>query len=69
MGTNLRKGTTKSCGCLVSQGELKIRELLNMHHIPFKTQITFEGCRYKDLLRFDFGIYDDDNNLKYLIEY
>lgn len=69
MGTNLRKGTTKSCGCLVSQGELKIRELLNMHHISFKTQITFEDCCYKDSLRFDFGIYDDDNKLKYLIEY
>lgn len=69
MGANLRKGITKSCGCLVSQGELKIRELLNIHHISFKTQVTFEDCFYKNPLRFDFGIYDDNNNLKYLIEY
>lgn len=69
MGTNLRRGITKSCGCLVSQGELKIRELFNQYNIKFKSQVSFEDCHYKDMLRFDFGVYDDDNKLKYLIEY
>lgn len=69
MGTNLRRGITKSCGCLVSQGELKIRELFNQYNIKFKSQVSFKDCHYKDMLRFDFGVYDDDNKLKYLIEY
>ena len=69
MGTNLRRGITKSCGCLVSQGELKIRELFNQYNIKFKSQVSFKDCHYKDTLRFDFGVYDDDNKLKYLIEY
>ena len=69
MGTNLRRGITKSCGCLVSQGELKILELFNQYNIKFKSQVSFKDCHYKDMLRFDFGVYDDDNKLKYLIEY
>lgn len=69
MGGNLRGGMTKSCGCLVSQGELKIREIFQANNIKFKTQVSFLDCFYKDLLRFDFGVYDEEDNLQYLIEY
>lgn len=71
IGSNLRKGTTKSCGCLVSQGEAKIRELLRQHNINFDTQIKFSDCLSdKNIpLKFDFGIYNEQQELQYLIEY
>ena len=71
LGSNLRRGATKSCGCLVSRGEAKIRELLNENNIKFDTQITFKDC-ISELgvpLKFDFGIYNQNNELQYLIEY
>lgn len=72
MGSNLRrKNGTKSCGCLVSAGEAKIRELLKNNNINFDTQVQFSDCVSVTgtPLRFDFGVYDIDNNLLYLIEY
>lgn len=60
-------GGVKSCGCLISYGEEKIRNILNEHQILFKTQKAFESCRFDDtgaLARFDF--YIDE---KYLIEF
>lgn len=71
IGSNLRKGTTSSCGCLVSRGEAKIRELLNENNIKFDTQVTFKDCvsEVGAQLKFDFGIYDEQNKLQYLIEY
>lgn len=62
----LRQGQV-SCGCEMSKGELKIRQLLTAANIPFETQKTFETCVFEDtgyLARFDFYV---DN--KYLIEY
>lgn len=56
-----------SCGCLISKGEYKIRQLLSKNNINFETQKTFDSCRYpmtNSLLKFDFYI---DN--KYLIEF
>lgn len=38
----------------------------SIHH---KEQVKFIDCKYKRCLPFDFGIYDDKNNLKGLIEY
>ena len=71
MGCNLRGGQTKSCGCLVSAGEAKIRDILNQNHIRFKTQVVFSDCLSdkNSSLKFDFGVYDDKDNLLYLIEY
>lgn len=66
VGWHLTSGLKKSCGCLRSQGEEKIYQLLKENGIPFVTQATF-----KDLispkgrnLRFDFYV-----NNSYLIEY
>lgn len=53
-GKQLRTGKTKSCGCLKSSGELKIIQILYENNIPFETQKTFEGCKNKLLLKFDF---------------
>lgn len=68
--SNLISGSVKSCGCLVSTGELEISNLLTENNIDFKTQYSF-----KDLnsvagypLRFDFAVFKD-NKLEYLIEF
>ena len=70
--TNLMSGNTRSCGCLISKNEEKIRELLIKHNVNFKTQFSFNDLRNPDtntLLRFDFAIFDKDWNLNMLIEY
>ena len=63
----------KSCPyCKVnSKGEEVIKEILLKNNVNFKRE-----CAFKDLrginggyLRFDFGIYDKNKNLKYFIEY
>lgn len=70
LGSRLRSPDgTQSCGCIKSKGELKIIEILTKNNIPFKTQIKFDDCKDKDYLRFDFGIYNNQNKLLYLIEY
>lgn len=68
----LQSGNTKSCGCLQSASELKIRKILNLNNIKYKTQYTFDDCINPDTgwkLKFDFAILDDQDNLKFLIEY
>lgn len=65
---HLQTGNTKSCGCLLghSVGEQKIIELLNEHNIKFKAQYIFPELPNR---RYDFAIFDIDNNLSYLIEF
>ena len=61
-----------SCGCLnLSKGEKAIHDLLLSNSINFKMQITFSDLvsTRNGSLRFDFGIYNEMNNLLYLIEY
>lgn len=66
MGHNLRNGTTKSCGCLLSTGEMLIGKLLNKKEISFEQQKIFENCYLHNSgkCRFDFYV-----NNTYLIEY
>ena len=67
---NLISGRTQSCGCLISQGELKIMNILDNLGIPYQTQYTFPDLRGKKYpLRFDFAIFDDHKNLIALLEY
>lgn len=69
---NLTNGNTQSCGCLKSKGELKINNLLTELNINFKTQYSFEDCRFLETNRlafFDYAIFDDNNKLLCLIEY
>lgn len=72
LSSNLISGTTQSCGCLNSKGEKKVTDILKENKIIFKKQFSFNDLinpqtNYK--LFFDFAIFDDNNNLQYLIEY
>lgn len=61
---SLVRGMTKSCGCIKSQGELKIQNLLNQFKINYTKQYTYKNCKDKNKLPFDFFI-----NNSYLLEY
>lgn len=70
--TPLRKGAILSCGCISSKGEMLIAKILREQGIKFSTQISFQDLFYKSSdapLRFDFGIYNDKEELKLLIEF
>ena len=58
LGNSLLAGSTISCGCTVSKGEWKIRQLLIENNIPFEVQKTYTTCASKRgrVLRFDFFI-------------
>ena len=72
-GDYLRNGDTKSCGCLLSYNESKIAALLRQAQINFKEQYVFYDLsstgRSCDNLPFDFAIFNNDNQLLYLLEY
>lgn len=71
-GDYLRKGETKSCGCITSMNESKIAQMLDTLNIRYIQQQRFENLtstgRNCDQLMFDFGIYNNDT-LIYLIEF
>lgn len=71
LGSNLKKGTTSSCGCLVSKGEAKIKEIFLNNNINFDSQIAFCDCVSKNNvpLKFDFGVFNEKKQLICLIEY
>ena len=68
---NLLNGNTQSCGCVISRGELLVREYLNKNNVIFSTQKTFPDLLSDKSrkLRFDFAVYDKEDNLVGLIEY
>ncbi len=55
--------------CNRSSGEINIENYLNNKNIIYKIEFIFENLRHKYPLRFDFAIFDNSNNLKYLIEF
>lgn len=58
------------CGCgNLSNGEYRIKTFLDLNRINYKKEFTFPDLYDKQLLRFDFAIFDIKNNLKFLIEY
>lgn len=66
-GITLRRGESKSCGCLKSSGEEAIISILTKNNISFTTEKTFTSCKFLDTNRpakFDFYV---DNS--YLIEF
>lgn len=73
LSMNLVSGNTQSCGCIGSSlGESRLTELLLDAKIKFKRQCTFPGlCSESNggLLKFDFAILDEDDNVVCLIEY
>lgn len=54
-----------------SQGEIKIREILEMANVPFKMEYTYDKLNSSNgkPLRFDFAVFDDDGEVDFLIEY
>ena len=74
-GYKLRNGTITHCGCQsMSNGELKIYNLLKENNINFKKEFIFQDLKspIKNTvpLRFDFAIFENNtNNLIKLIEF
>lgn len=69
---NLVQNITFSCGCLKqSHGAFLIEKFLQEHNIKFKKEYTFYDLKSpnKGTLRFDFAIFDKNNNLIQLLEY
>lgn len=64
-----RNKPVRSCGCIVSKGELRIAKFLNKHGITFKKQAWFKECRDKSPLRFDFKIFYPDSENFFLCEF
>ena len=54
-----------------SRGEIKIEEILKEAELNFKEEYIFPDLKSPNgrPLRFDFVIFDDDNNIDFLIEY
>lgn len=65
---SLNQGNKKSCGCLASAGEAKIRKILQDNKVEFAGQYSFPELRKKRPLRFDFAIFQE-GRLCCLIEY
>lgn len=67
----LLSGNSYSCGCQYrnSKGEATITEILNNNNIKFQQEYIFSDLKDKAYLRFDFAIFDKNDNLLKLIEY
>lgn len=65
-GTNLKTGNTSSCGCInYSIGERNIQKWLDDNHIVYKKEWVIP----KSYCRFDFALFDKNNNLVMFIEF
>ena len=71
IGGKLVFGHTQSCGCVSSFGELKIKEIFNNLGLAYKSNLTFPDCLgvTGKRLKFDFGVFDNNKNLRYVIEF
>lgn len=72
-GNDLLTHHVQSCGCRkgYSKGAEKIFNILSENNILFKTEISFKDCltEKNNAMFFDFGIYNEAEELLYLIEY
>lgn len=65
----VNNGHTVSCGCFAeSTGEKFIENILVENKVKYQREFSFENCRDKGKLRFDFAIWDKNENF-YLVEY
>lgn len=58
----------KKCSKSKSTYELKIEKLLQKYNYTYKIQYKINECKDKRSLPFDFAVFDNNNNLKVLIE-
>lgn len=64
--TNLLRGKTMSCGCLVSSfGENKILKYLESNQVNYENQKRFFDCRDKNPLPFDFYLPEYNTCIEY----
>lgn len=62
----------RGCGCPLcnmSNGEERVANFLRNNKLGYKFQYTFEDCKNKKLLRFDFAVFDKSNEIKLLVEF
>lgn len=54
-----------------SRAEIKIEEILEENDLRFKMEYSFPGLNSSSgrPLRFDFVVFDDDDNIDFIIEY
>ena len=69
LASNLKRGLTKSCGCINSSGEEVIKQWLSNNKFNYKQEYVFDDCVYERKLRFDFAIFDNTHNVELLIEF
>lgn len=63
-------GHTTSCGCRTkSSKERLIKGLLEKYNLNYIQQYSFDDCKYKYKLHFDFAIFNKDESINCLIEY
>lgn len=55
--------------CNMSHGEERIASFLQKNNLEYEFQYTFEDCRHKNLLRFDFAVFDKSQEIRLLIEF
>lgn len=60
---------SRCTACNQSHGEQQIYSFLSRSGIRFEVQKTFEDCRNKRCLPFDFAVYDEKDEIVCLIEY
>lgn len=72
-GGNLRSGNTTNCGCsnIISKGEFEVSQFLIRNNIKYLREYTFNDLKNEkgNFLRFDFAIFNKENNLIMVIEY
>lgn len=63
-------GDTNSCGCVNSTGNMTINRILNKKGLKYSTEFSFPNFICKSYpYRFDFAIFNNQNELLGLIEY
>ena len=65
----LLNGDTQSCGCLKSKSESILQQFFDKNEITYCKEFSFPDLYDKRSLRFDFAIFNRQNNLSCLIEY
>ena len=71
-GNDLVSGGTNSCGCQrknQSKGAQKIEELLLKNHIKYRKEVTFPDLKDIALLRYDFALLNNKDEIIKLIEF
>lgn len=68
-GASFTFGKVQSCGCMSSKAEYALTVHLNNCNILYAQQYTFDECKDKHVLPFDFAIFNNDSHkLMFLIE-